>query len=46
LDKVQEPILWYVMLPAGLIGAAVIVFEKLQSPADVSAIFPSESEPG
>ena len=29
---VQAPILWFVMLPAGIIGVAVIAFEKMQTP--------------
>jgi hypothetical protein len=33
LDPIQEPILWFMMLPAGITGLAVIAFEKMQTPA-------------
>lgn len=34
LNDIQSPLRWYVMLPAAILGLAVIAFEKLQVPED------------
>jgi hypothetical protein len=34
LNTVQKPLLLFVMLPAGIVGVAMIVFEKMQTPTD------------
>ena len=33
-DAVQGQLLWFIMLPAGIVGLAILVFEKAQTPAD------------
>ena len=35
LAPIRETLLWYVMLPAGIMGAAMIVFEKAQKPDEI-----------
>ena len=34
LDRVQGPLLRYVMLPVGILGLAVAAFEKMHKPED------------